>query len=80
VYVDEFQSFTTLAVTTILSDLRKYRVGMTVAHQYLYRSSPSAWAPKDTGYISRELNERFEFSDLTNLENHRVAVTHMIDG
>lgn len=37
VYVDEFQTFTTLAVANMLSELRKYRVGFTVAHQYLHQ-------------------------------------------
>jgi hypothetical protein len=35
--VDEFQNFTTLAVTNMLSELRKYRVGFTIAHQYLHQ-------------------------------------------
>ncbi|MGA7451656.1 MAG: type IV secretory system conjugative DNA transfer family protein [Rhodoplanes sp.] len=33
VYIDEFQSFTTLALAGMLSELRKYRVGFTIAHQ-----------------------------------------------
>src|SRR6202048_600547 len=37
VYVDEFQSFTTLALINMFSELRKYRVGFTVAHQYLHQ-------------------------------------------
>jgi hypothetical protein len=37
VYVDEFQTFTTLAVTNMLSELRKYRVGFTIAYQYLHQ-------------------------------------------
>ena len=40
VYVDEFQTFTTLAVTNMLSELRKYRVGFTMAHQYLHQLEP----------------------------------------
>jgi hypothetical protein len=40
VYVDEFQSFTTLAVANMLSELRKYRVGFSVAHQYLHQLAP----------------------------------------
>ncbi|MGB8525802.1 MAG: hypothetical protein WCD75_02960 [Rhodoplanes sp.] len=35
VYIDEFQSFTTLALATMLSELRKYRVGFTIAHLWL---------------------------------------------
>src|SRR3989475_534573 len=34
-YLDEFQRFTTLSLANMLSELRKYRVGMILAHQYL---------------------------------------------
>jgi len=34
-YVDEFQNFTTGSFATILSEARKYRLNLTVAHQYL---------------------------------------------
>src|SRR6266508_763179 len=40
VYIDEFQSFTTLALANMLSELRKYRVGFTAAHQYLHQLEP----------------------------------------
>jgi nitroreductase len=33
VYVDEFQSFTTLALANMLSEMRKYRLAFTVAHR-----------------------------------------------
>jgi hypothetical protein len=39
-FIDEFQSFTTLAVADMLSELRKYRVGITMAHQYLHQLEP----------------------------------------
>lgn len=35
VYLDEFQNFTTLSLANMLSELRKYRVGLVLAHQYL---------------------------------------------
>ncbi len=34
-YVDEFQNFATPSFETILSEARKYRLNLTVAHQYL---------------------------------------------
>ena len=34
-FVDEFQNFTTSSFGTILSEARKYRLNLTVAHQYL---------------------------------------------
>ncbi len=34
-YVDEFQNFVTESFTSILSEARKYRLGLIVAHQYI---------------------------------------------
>lgn len=34
-YVDEFQNFATDAFATILSEARKYHLGLTIAHQYI---------------------------------------------
>ena len=36
-YVDEFQTFTTLAFANMMPELRKYGVGLTLAHQYLHQ-------------------------------------------
>ena len=35
VYIDEFQNFSTGSFATILSEARKYRLAMTLSHQYL---------------------------------------------
>lgn len=34
-YIDEFQNFVTDSIATILSEARKYRLNLTVAHQYM---------------------------------------------
>ncbi len=34
-YIDEFQNFITDSIATILSEARKYRLNLTIAHQYL---------------------------------------------
>lgn len=34
-YIDEFQNYTTDSIATILSEARKYKLGLTVAHQYI---------------------------------------------
>lgn len=34
-YIDEFQNFTTDSINQILSEARKYRLSLTVAHQYM---------------------------------------------
>ena len=34
-YADEFQNYTKLSLASMLSELRKYRVNLILAHQYL---------------------------------------------
>lgn len=34
-YIDEFQNYVTESIESILSEARKYRLGLNVAHQYL---------------------------------------------
>jgi len=95
VYVDEFQSFTTLAVANMLSELRKYRVGFTVAHQYLHQLEPDIRhavlgnaatvisfrvGAEDAPFLVREFVERFEQIDFMQLPNYRIYLKLMIDG
>jgi type IV secretory pathway TraG/TraD family ATPase VirD4 len=95
VYVDEFQSFTTLALANMLSELRKYRVGFTVAHQYFHQLEPDVRhavlgntgsiisfrvGAEDASYLVREFNERFGEIDLLQLPNYRIYLKLMIDG
>jgi hypothetical protein len=95
VYVDEFQTFTTLAVTNMLAELRKYRVGFTIAHQYLHQLEPDVrhavlgnvgtmmsfrLGAEDTPYFVREFAERFEEIDFLQLPNYRIYIKLMIDG
>ena len=39
-YIDEFQNFVTPSIATILSEARKYRLGLIVAHQYIAQLAP----------------------------------------
>jgi type IV secretory pathway TraG/TraD family ATPase VirD4 len=95
VYIDEFQSFTTLALANMLSELRKYRVGFTVAHQYLNQLEPDVRhavlgntgsiisfrvGVEDAPYLVREFHERFAEMDLLQLPNYRIYLKLMIDG
>ena len=43
-YVDEFQSFATTSFAALLSEARKYRLCLTLAHQYLEQISPQILA------------------------------------
>jgi type IV secretory pathway TraG/TraD family ATPase VirD4 len=95
VYVDEFQSFTTLAMANMLSEMRKYRLGFTVAHQYLAQLEPDVRhavlgntgtiisfrvGAEDAPYLSREFPNAFDETDLVQLPNHHVYLKLMIDG
>jgi type IV secretory pathway TraG/TraD family ATPase VirD4 len=95
VYVDEFQTFTTLAVANMLSELRKYRVGFTIAHQYLHQLEPDIrhavlgnvstiisfrLGAEDAPYMEREFLGRFDQIDLMQLPNHRIYLKLMVDG
>jgi type IV secretory pathway TraG/TraD family ATPase VirD4 len=95
VYVDEFQSFTTLALANMLSEMRKYRVGFTVAHQYLHQLEPDIRhavlgnagtlisfrvGAEDAPYLASEFNEVFDQVDLLQLPNHQIYLKLMIDG
>lgn len=94
-YVDEFQTFTTLAFANMMPDLRKYGVGLTLAHQYLNQLDDEIrhsvlgnagtvisfrLGPEDAGIVSREFQPTFDVLDLLNLPNHHFYVKLMIDG
>jgi hypothetical protein len=95
VYVDEFQSFTTLAVANMISEVRKFGVGLVLAHQHLYQLEEEVRhavlgntgtiiafriGPEDALMISRELAPTFSSEDLVNLPNRDIYVKLMIDG
>jgi hypothetical protein len=48
-FVDEFQNFATDAFATILSEARKYRLNLTVAHQYLGQLTQKRGGKQDFG-------------------------------
>jgi hypothetical protein len=94
-YIDEFQTYTTLSVASMISELRKYRVGLILANQNLdqldhaIRSAILGNAgtlvsfrvgPQDAALLAREFAPQFDSLDLTNLPNHRIYVKLLIDG
>jgi hypothetical protein len=94
-YLDEFHTFTTQSLATMLSELRKYRVGMVLAHQYLGQLEPEILdailgnvgtlvafrvGPADAEILARELYPYLSAGDLGNLPNHAIYLRLMIDG
>src|SRR5262245_30722547 len=90
-YLDEFHTFTTQSLAAMLSELRKYRVGLVLAHQYLAQLDPMILGnvgtvicfrvgPADAEILGCEFHPVFSPTDLTNLPNHAVYLRLMIDG
>jgi type IV secretory pathway TraG/TraD family ATPase VirD4 len=95
IYIDEFQSFTTLALANMLSEMRKYRLAFTVAHQYLHQLEADVrhavlgnvgttisfrLGAEDAPYLAREFNGVFQTADLVQLPNYSIYLKLMIDG
>ena len=94
-YLDEFQMFATLSLATMLAELRKYRVSLVLAHQYLGQLEPDIRdavlgnvgtlvcfrvSAADAAYFVRELEPAFETLDLISLPNYQIDLRLMIDG
>ena len=94
-YLDEFQNFTTASVATMVSELRKYRVGLILANQHLDQLTDEVRSavlgnvgslvsfrvgPDDASILAREFGERVEPIDFSNLPNYHVYLRLMIDG
>lgn len=94
-YLDEFQSFTTTSVASMVSELRKYRVALTLAHQHLEQLEPAIRSAVlgnvgtvvtfrlgagDATVFSREFAHVFAPDDFVMLPNHQAYLRLMIDG
>lgn len=95
VYIDEFQSFTTLMLANMMSELRKYGVGLTLAHQHLHQLEPDIRhavlgnagtlisfrvGAEDASYLANEFQPTFGVQDLISLPNYSIYLKLMIGG
>ena len=94
-YLDEFQSFATLSVATMTAELRKYGLGLTLAHQYLHQLELDIRhailgnagtiiafrvGPEDAVFLAKEFSPVFLAEDLLSLPNYHIYLKLMIDG
>lgn len=94
-YIDEFQNFSTDIFPSILSEARKYRLNLNLAHQYLYQLPDSIKhavfgnigtiisfrvGSYDAKELAEEMKPIFTSEDLEHLDNHHIALRLLIDG
>jgi hypothetical protein len=94
-YVDEFQSFANESFADILSEARKYKLNLTMAHQYIEQMSDEVRAAVfgnvgtmiafrvgafDAEVLEKEFSPQFMAQDLVNLSFTQIYLRLMIDG
>lgn len=93
--IDEFHNFTTDTLATALAEARKYRLSLTLAHQYLAQLSPETSAAvfgnvgtfvvfrvghTDALPLSAEFGGEFIPEQFADLDRHEIFVRTLIDG
>lgn len=94
-YVDEFQSFANESFADILSEARKYKLALTIAHQYIEQMPEEVRAavfgnvgttitfrvgPFDAEILEKVFFPTFTKEDLVNLGRFQMYLSLMIDG
>ncbi|MFA5086514.1 MAG: CxxC-x17-CxxC domain-containing protein [Candidatus Paceibacterota bacterium] len=94
-YIDEFQNFSTDSFANILSEARKYRLSLILAHQYINQMEEKVRdavfgnvgtmitfriGAEDGEFLEKEFSPEFYTHDLVNLPKQNIYVKLMIDG
>lgn len=94
-YIDEFQNITTTTISSILSEARKYKLSLTIAHQFLAQvdekirnavfgnvGSMSVFriGQEDAEFIAKQYDNVFEPSDFVNIENYHAYLKILTNG
>lgn len=94
-HIDEFQNVSTPAIASILSEARKYKLGLTVAHQFIAQLDPvikdavfgnvgslAAFrvGPEDGQFLEQQFAPTFTASDLMNVPNYNAVMRILANG
>lgn len=94
-YIDEFQNFTTDSISTILSESRKYKLTLTVAHQFIAQLDEKIRdaifgnvgnqivmriGVSDAEFLGKYFAPTFTETDLTNMDNLNALARIMVNG
>lgn len=95
VFMDEFHNFTTLSLVNMFSELRKFKIGMTIAHQYMHQLDEDIKrailgnagtiisfriGTEDAMVMAKEFYPVFTIEDLINTPNYHIYLKLMIEG
>lgn len=95
IFLDEFQNYTSPTIINLLSEIRKWRISLTMAHQYLHQLEDSIRSAvfgnvgtiicfrlgqSDAKYMAQEFHPIFKSSNFINLENYDIYLKLMING
>jgi hypothetical protein len=94
-YLDEFHSYTTLSLLSMSSEVRKFKVGMVLAHQYIHQLDDEIRRAvfgnvgtiisfrvgvEDAYYLAKEMYPVFKQEDFVSLANYKIYLKLMING
>ncbi len=94
-YLDEFQNLTTRTIASILSEARKYRLNLIIAHQFIAQLKDEIKeavfgnvgtmvifrvGSQDAEFLIKEFEPLLKISDLTQLENFFAYVKLITKG
>ncbi|KKU94102.1 MAG: hypothetical protein UY26_C0003G0252 [Candidatus Jorgensenbacteria bacterium GW2011_GWA1_48_13] len=94
-YIDEFQNFTTDSIAVILSEARKYRLNLVIAHQFIGQLTEKIRdavfgnvgslvafrvGAQDAEFLTKQFAPVFSEQDLLNIDNFNAYVKLLING
>ncbi len=94
-YIDEFQNVTTDSISSILSEARKYRVSLTIAHQYISQLEEGIKnavfgnigsmaifrvSSEDAQFLENRIKPTFTAADIIKLNNFNAYVSMLVNG
>lgn len=94
-YIDEFQNVTTDSISSILSEARKYRLSLNIAHQYISQleegiknavfgnvGSMAVFrvSSEDADFLEKRFEPIFKATDIMKLDNYNAYVNMLIKG
>jgi len=94
-YIDEFQNVTTDSISSILSEARKYRLSLNIAHQYITQLEENIKnavfgnvgsmavfrvGTEDANFLEQKFKPQFTASDITKLDNYNAYMSMLVKG